>query len=466
MQGKIIVHPIRYQKTLLILALSCWPVWRAAGQEPPSTVVETEYYYDSFQEGTPQEWVPSRRTTRKYDLLHREIFTLWEDYRDSRWAPQRYDFKSYTGQGENSLLSRRHTDNGIRAVWSRDFFENRFLGGLLAERNEYSRSDYIDLTESHVEKSHYTYDREGRLVKLETRMLNRLTQALEWEYTEEHSFSADGRTEGVHTWYIDQGDPQIQRERSYLNRYDEEGRMVVQYLQSYRDSLFSCDTMRYDDNNQVVFFGRFLYPAGQPDSGKCSVMTDIEYDAQGNEQYIHYRTYFELTDQLNSQEETWFEFDDRNRMITVTIKNSYYLEDGSLAWEDEYFREFVHTDNDQGLTASMTTYVTHEEAGFFQMPETKVEYAYPETLAEHLDPGLEVYPNPFSEYLYIQGMEMTGKQVEVQVFNPMGTLVRSVPVSPTGIYSLDMTGRGAGIYIIRIKTGSGDFITRRVLKSH
>ncbi len=456
---------IRTPRILLVLALCCWPVWRVAGQEPPSTVVETEYYYHASGEGTPQEWVRSRRTTRKFDLLHREIYTLWEDYRDHRWVPQRYDFQSYTGRGENSLLSRRHTDNGIRAVYSRDFFENRFLGGLLAERNEYSRADYDDLTESHVEKTHYTYDREGRLVKLETRMLNRLTQALEWEYTEEHSFSADGRTEGVHTWYIDQGDPQIRNERSYLNRYDEEGRMVVRNLQSYQDSLFICDTMRYDDNDQVVFFGRFLYPAGQPDSGKCAVKSDIEYDAQGNVLYTHYRTYYILTDKLQTREETWFEFDDRNRMITVTEKRSWNLEDGSLAWEDEYFREFVHTDNDQGLTASMTTYLTHEGAGLFQWPETKVEYTYPETLAEHLDPGLEVYPNPFSGKLYIQGIEMTGKQVEVQVFNSLGKLVRSVPVSPTGIYALDMTGRGAGVYIIRIRTGSGEIITRKVLKS-
>ena len=65
-----------------------------------------------------------------------------------------------------------------------------------------------------------------------------------------------------------------------------------------------------------------------------------------------------------------------------------------------------------------------------------------------------VYPNPASEVLNIQGFD----PVEVQVFNALGQLVKTIKNEN----QINVSGWAEGVYVLRIATADGKTFERKV----
>lgn len=68
---------------------------------------------------------------------------------------------------------------------------------------------------------------------------------------------------------------------------------------------------------------------------------------------------------------------------------------------------------------------------------------------------IEVYPNPASEILYIQGF----KPIEVQVFNALGQLVKTIK----NANEINVSDWAEGVYVLRITAADGKVIEKSIL---
>ena len=78
---------------------------------------------------------------------------------------------------------------------------------------------------------------------------------------------------------------------------------------------------------------------------------------------------------------------------------------------------------------------------------------------------LEAYPNPFRERLTVAVNGATGGLAEIELIDMLGRTVRRERLG-WGEHTLDLSGEGLapGVYLVRIRTGTGDTATKKVLK--
>jgi len=77
--------------------------------------------------------------------------------------------------------------------------------------------------------------------------------------------------------------------------------------------------------------------------------------------------------------------------------------------------------------------------------------------------NLKVYPQPASDFIYLQGDAVSDREVEVAIYTTTGTeIFKKVYSSPDGVISLECRTWEPGVYIVKAQTGNGFFTTRVV----
>lgn len=77
--------------------------------------------------------------------------------------------------------------------------------------------------------------------------------------------------------------------------------------------------------------------------------------------------------------------------------------------------------------------------------------------------ALNLYPNPVTDKLYIQGSGSTAKIEEVRLFNILGDVIPTSILENDNTFSVDMKDYPAGIYFIRLMIEGQEF-TRKIVK--
>ena len=97
----------------------------------------------------------------------------------------------------------------------------------------------------------------------------------------------------------------------------------------------------------------------------------------------------------------------------------------------------------------------------FQQPGMKISDTSP-----HLGTGVEVYPNPATEFIYVKLFGSVARNFRIEIINLTGTVIKSMAMNFITDYDyieqIDVTGLKLGFYFVRVI--SDDSIVKRIFK--
>ncbi len=107
---------------------------------------------------------------------------------------------------------------------------------------------------------------------------------------------------------------------------------------------------------------------------------------------------------------------------------------------------------------------TNFPSGGFDLDAVGVIHAIAATdLSEHvLEENIYIYPNPASDYLYIQSQNTMTSLTQVEIYNFNGQVIVSKKVNLSTPFKIDLMGMHKGLYIIKIND-AGHSIYKKLL---
>lgn len=79
---------------------------------------------------------------------------------------------------------------------------------------------------------------------------------------------------------------------------------------------------------------------------------------------------------------------------------------------------------------------------------------------------LAVYPNPFNNEITISSPELTGQDITFNIYNLLGQeVISKKTTNKNDVITLQLNNLKKGVYILKIKTGNGKMISKKIIKN-
>jgi hypothetical protein len=143
--------------------------------------------------------------------------------------------------------------------------------------------------------------------------------------------------------------------------------------------------------------------------------------------------------------------------------DDYFVEthDAGGSWQvcDGYFMYFMNSIHSPDRNTVYSVSSWGAGPGFSAL--YKLDFTTGINKAENRDKKLSLYPNPVNDIIYIKGLNNSGMNCQIGIYNQLGQMVLSQVFDN---YSINVSNLKPGAYIIVLRTG--DWIFREKILIH